>query len=309
MGEPVLLGSTDPAEVGAWLPVLREGGSVVLPDVPGAATAVREALSFGLLRLVADPTDADLVAAAQEDLARQDVVEADRTAVVDLLERRLAGETGLPDTEPHVLVVAVQPGNARLAHQAQTFVSEVGGRLTVWATTHVAAGGGLPVAADVVDIGTAPSRWLPDRLERLLVLRGPAVVLRLARRAARLAGRVLPGPAGRAATSLLPRLDALDRWRDAGAQRVHRPWSGLMVRIGPALLARRALSRVPVTSPHDLGVDVVVAPVEAQALVWRLLRSDPGLASRGSVNSAAVRAAVRHRVRTWASSQDVAAPR
>lgn len=296
MAEPLVVPvlDADPRDVGAWAGEVVAGHAVLLRSAPAPGPAVQEAVALGVAALV-DPDDAAAVDAATAAL--RDSPEQDRRVAAELARRRLAGAR--PDTAPRVLVVATTAREVQTVRPACRLVTAFGGTCHVVLVRHALRGDTDPApgAAGVTVVDDPTVTSLLARGERATLLRAPSLAARVLGRAARLVRGRLPRRAAPAADALERSAAALTRVAtvldDVGHRRV---WSGTAGRLRPWLLARRSLRHLPQWGPGDL--DLVVAPgADAQALVWELLRRDPELESRGSLNTAALTEVVRRRAR------------
>lgn len=194
-----------------------------------------------------------------------------------LLHAALTGET-LPPRPVHeglrLLAVAMTGKQARTAEAALVnFASFGGGGVYLTGVPVTAA---LPSSVRVVDISGVEHRAVFSQLERLLVLRAPALALRGAGRLAKLVGTVSP-PAGRRAVSGVARLQHAHR-RAAHAFRHRGPYNFIWRNVGPWYAARR-LEIAGTFQALDLkNVDCVILPDEFMTpLVVRALRENPDL--------------------------------
>lgn len=194
-----------------------------------------------------------------------------------LLSAVLAGDT-LPARPVHeglrLLAVAMSGKQARAAEAALTnFASFGGGGVYV---TSVPVQGLLPSSVRVVDISGIERHALLSQLERMLVLRVPALGLRGLGRVARLVGTVSPG-ISRRAVSGVHKLQRAHR-RAAHTFRHRGPYNVLWRNVGPWYAARQ-MELAGTFEALDLrNVDCVILPDEFMTpLVVRALRVNPDL--------------------------------
>lgn len=288
----------DPREIPLWGPAVAAGVPVVLPKVPGPGAAAQEALALGAAVLAEHPTDPDVVIPLAEKLAASVEVDATATQAVDdlrcaaeLIRLRLAGQA--PDTRPRVLLVAATARELASVHGWARLVASAGGDAHVVVVGTAGDTRAWPgrTSLTVVDDPTVTSPVA--RGERLLVLRVPALVNRLARRLGGGAARRLPAARPVAAAGVAA-TDRVTRVLDSVVHR--RVWTSAAVRLRPWLLSRRVVAQPLDWTPDTLDL-VVAQSADAQALVWELLRRNPQLESRGSLNQAALVEVVRRRSR------------
>ena len=121
---------TDPADMASWLPVVESGRRVLLPEVPGSLPLVREAAAFGVLRLVADPSDQEQVEDERWRVGRRAVSDDELAALVAVLRRRMSeGRQARPEpgTAPRVLLLAFNRKDLDRAAKVYARVQRWGG--------------------------------------------------------------------------------------------------------------------------------------------------------------------------------------
>lgn len=153
-----------------------------------------------------------------------------------ILHSALVGEP-LPQEPIHegmrVLAVALTAREARTAEAAlQHFASLGGGGVYLAGRPQWYA---LPPSIRVIDISGLEERFLLYKLERALVLRGPALGLRAARKASSLVGRVAPALGKRAAAAVQ---QLQGRHQQLARDVRHGPYDLIWRNIGPWYVAR-----------------------------------------------------------------------
>jgi hypothetical protein len=303
-----LLG-TDPADLAAWLPVVEDGGRVLLPALPGARALVREAVACGVVALVPDDAPEQDVATARTALASREVDPDDVAALLVVLRDRLrrgAGARPDPRTAPTVVLLAFGRGELRRLHRAGLRLEDWGA--TAWTVVSDAAARGapalVPTCGPVVRVPDPASSWWPARAERLLVLLAPRVLTGGLRRGTRLLASRAPGPARPALARAVPAVEVLDQRRRTVSTRVHEgAWTALMRRLKPALVARRVVPLLPALVGDLDDLDLVCGPgADSRTVAWQLLREHPSVTDDTSASEESVAAAVRARTRSLAAS-------
>jgi glycogen(starch) synthase len=273
-----------------------EAAAVGLPVVattsggPESTLVVHAAL--GLAELVPVSTDEHDVEPVVEAVARlQRSVDADNMhlsrqhlqrsygaeTVGALLHSLLVGKS-LPARPVHpgmrLLAVAMSGKQARAAEAALANFASFGGGGTY--ITAVPPSTVLPPTVRVVDISGIEKHTLLSQVERLLVLRAPALGLRGLGRIARLVRTVSPA-AGQRATSAVSRLQHTHR-RAAHAFRHRGPYNVLWRNVGP-WYAARTMEIAGTFQALDLkNIDCVILPDEFMTpIVVRALRVNPDL--------------------------------
>lgn len=314
MGEVLVerLLEVDPADLASWFPVVRAGGRVLLPDVPGSLPLVREAVACGLVALVPVGPDGavpEVVEAAATTLAAGEPDPGDVAAVVAVLADRLGrGEGAHPDprTAPRALLLAFGKGELRRLGRAARTLQAWGAATTlvVSRSTARAEPALVPTAGQVVQVDDPASTWWPARAERLLVLLLPRLATAVLRRAARLLAARAPGPARPVAARAVPAVAALDGRRRSASTRVHeRGWGPVVRRVRPALVSRRVTPLLPDLVGDLDDLDLVCGPgADSLTVVWRLLRDHPTVAASTSPSRRAVADLVLARTRALAAT-------
>lgn len=304
-----VLADVDPADLGAWLPVVRDGGRVVLADVPGSLPLVREAVACGVLALVPDDASPEVLDQVVGTLAAGEVDPADRAALLTVLEDRLrrgAGARPDPRTAPRALLLAFGTGELRRLQRAGRTLGAWGA--TTW--TVVAAGAArsspelVPTCGQVVRVPDPAGTWGPSRAERLLVLVLPRLATAVLRRGTGLVAARAPGPARPVAARAVPVVAALDARRSSASARVHQAaWLPVLRRVRPAVISRRVTPLLPDLVGDLDDLDLVVGPgADSLTVVWRLLREHPSVDTASSPSRHTLAALVRRRTRALAAT-------